>query len=830
MTSVDVLIVTALPEEYDAARAAGLQFTAGSSAEWRKHDQTRSAPYETLQIPSTAGKPLTIALARPTRMGGRSTAPVTTALAERLNPQCLAMSGVCAGNPDAVALGDVVIAEMTYEYDEGKRAADDFVGDHRHLLLDDTWVRAAQEFSPHDLPSYGPITRDEATVWFLERLLAGDEPRSHPARPRYFPDGTWRTWPAEMQTEGLIERSGQGWALTDDGRRFIQQRMYDDVDGPDRLPFSVKVAPMASGSAVVKDGLTWAHLAQMGVRTVAALEMEAATVATVARQQQIRFWLVVKGVMDHADPRKDDRYKRFAARASAEVLYALVTRLVAPRPTGELDGRFGPATDMSRRAISDAPAAMVAGVPVLASSLDDLTDAHRRTLQLVSELFGQNDAWPVFNLIDRPLRRQGIDAAKAVRTMPAGLLVGVRGNTEPMRDDLIQLTVRGMASCQGTEQDVDLLFAVTRWAAALDEEFDPGDNPTATARLTSRDVADHFQLGGDGARVLRRLYATLRVQRWGLGSGGGQPDDWWWEIDRDIQRFAAVTTAEEYDQARATWLAETTPAPRVAQAQPAADNGPTVPGVRRATPVERLDQLAATDPVPDASARVNGRLYLVISPRAADDALGAICTPSATAELNAAVERAIAARPREAPFAPDFSTGSWRRSSRGIHRTDGVREDSSVRETSLLALTVCEDGSVTVLCGRATDHARPAWKPLGGPEPYATRPVMFPDLLLGLTHSALALAVDLGQRFANYDGPWDIGLRLTGIKHVIAYDYVRSGDEDMVHPYDEDTYQRIVTTTSTDLSVDAAETTERLVASLLRALTIDSRYLPYRKR
>jgi len=32
----------------------------------------------------------------------------------------------------------------------------------------------------------------------------------------------------------------------------------------------------------------------------------------------------MKGVMDHADPRKDDRFKPFAARASAEALRAFL--------------------------------------------------------------------------------------------------------------------------------------------------------------------------------------------------------------------------------------------------------------------------------------------------------------------------------------------------------------------------------------------------------------------------------------------------------------------------------------------------------------------------
>ncbi|MCA2216914.1 hypothetical protein [Jidongwangia harbinensis] len=49
-------------------------------------------------------------------------------------------------------------------------------------------------------------------------------------------------------------------------------------------------------------------------------------VRTVAETQGVPHRLVVEGVMDHADPAADDRYRRFAARASAEVLCALLDR------------------------------------------------------------------------------------------------------------------------------------------------------------------------------------------------------------------------------------------------------------------------------------------------------------------------------------------------------------------------------------------------------------------------------------------------------------------------------------------------------------------------
>jgi nucleoside phosphorylase len=324
MDRVDVLIVAALPMEFDAARA--------QVPEWTPADPDGSHPYLRGEYRCADGRRLAVALARPTRMSGRHTGPLATTLAGKLRPDCLAMPGVCAGNPAEVALGDVVVAEMTYEYDEGKLTADGFVGDHRQYQLDDRWVRAAQDLDPSGLPGYGPASEAEAANWLLERLYLGQEPAKHPAFRSYFPAGAWQPRTAAVEARGHIARAGAGWVLSEAGRAHIERVRYDDVYGPERLPFAVAVAPMASGSYVAKDGEHWRRLAAMGVRSVTGLDMEAATIATVAHTQRVPHWLVAKGVMDHADPEKDDRYKGFAARASAQVLFALLDRLAGRSP------------------------------------------------------------------------------------------------------------------------------------------------------------------------------------------------------------------------------------------------------------------------------------------------------------------------------------------------------------------------------------------------------------------------------------------------------------------------------------------------------------------
>ncbi len=338
MSGIDVLIITALQEEHDASRAAGL--AAGRAgvgiAAWEDRGAGTPTPY--LLGGYTAGG-LTVALARPTRMGGTATSPTASRLATELKPRCLAMCGVCAGNPGDVALGDVIVAEMTYAYDEGKRKEGGVEGDHRQYPMADAWVRAAQEFDVVGLPSYGKASAAEARSWILERLYAGDDPVKHPARPRYFPGKTWESRVRDLEKNGLVRREGLRLILTDKGHARVEETLFFATAAPKQLPFRVKVGPIASGNVVVKDGVTWGHLKDWGVRSVLGLEMEAATIGSIAHRLHIPGWVVVKGVMDHADPRKDDRYKPFAARASAEVLFKLLPVLLsaapgAPRPEG----------------------------------------------------------------------------------------------------------------------------------------------------------------------------------------------------------------------------------------------------------------------------------------------------------------------------------------------------------------------------------------------------------------------------------------------------------------------------------------------------------------
>jgi nucleoside phosphorylase len=284
MTDIDVLIVAALRMEFDAARDAGLACAGGPGVSaWEKHD-IETPPYYAGTYVGADGRRMRVALARSTRTGATSTSPLVAALAARLRPGCLAMCGVCAGNPGEVSLGDVIIAEMAYQYDEGKRGDEGFELDLRPIPMADDWVRVAQDMLPDALPSFGEASLEDAERWLLERLMLREDPAHHPARARYLPAARWRPVIEDLQRRDIVRREGMTLHLTAAGLERAQADRFYNPSPPKVLPFAIHTGPMARGNAVVKDGVSWSDLQRHGVRKVLGLEMEAATIATAAHK------------------------------------------------------------------------------------------------------------------------------------------------------------------------------------------------------------------------------------------------------------------------------------------------------------------------------------------------------------------------------------------------------------------------------------------------------------------------------------------------------------------------------------------------------------------
>lgn len=334
MLQFDVLLVTAVLDEYQAVIAAG-----GDEDAWTKTTASTGLVLAYKDLAGADGKPRTIAVTQALAMGGAS---AVAAVAELLKPhevQCLAMCGTCAGKRGEVELGDVIVAERVWQYGAGKRKASTVRGKRvvheqedieMYRLQPPAWKQKAERFEVDVNAAWlklRPRAMEAQSDWVLERLIKGRDPRTDRARKVKCPDFDR----AVARLRGLKLIKQRTLELTADGRKYVAALLQKHGNRlPKPIPFKVHTAPMASGSQVMADDEIFVRLST-AVRKVLGVEMEAAAIGALAYMKSLPYSVVMKGVMDHADHDKDDRFKKFAARASAEVLLAFVREHVPPR-------------------------------------------------------------------------------------------------------------------------------------------------------------------------------------------------------------------------------------------------------------------------------------------------------------------------------------------------------------------------------------------------------------------------------------------------------------------------------------------------------------------
>lgn len=355
---VDVLFVCALPEEAAAVRevvADGFLGCPGVAA-WAERDDLDRTAYRYGRFIVDEQTSFTVALAELSRMGAEAASLVLGTLVERLKPACLAMTGVCAGHPSKVALGDVIIADPVYHCLQGKQTLRGLQPDIRTYEPDSLWVRAASRLTVEDLSRFARPTAEEGHLWLLSCLADGMDPRDRVERVRYLPNEDWRSALEALEAEGLISSDTAGLRLTKAGLARIRHHRLLYPDGPASLPFEVVVGAIASGP-YVDDSNPWSGLEWGGVRKVIGYEMEAISFGSAARDLGLSYWIVAKGVMDYASG-KSDSHKEFAAHASAEVAWKFLVERCRDQPQSVL------------RSVARAPSSVPTALPQ--SNLQDV--------------------------------------------------------------------------------------------------------------------------------------------------------------------------------------------------------------------------------------------------------------------------------------------------------------------------------------------------------------------------------------------------------------------------------------------------------------------------
>lgn len=334
---VDALIVTAVEDEYEAVLA--VETGAVAAGAWQRREGPTRLEVAFHEFTGERGV-IRIAVTQALGMGGVNAIDAAARLIEAYHVRCLAMCGVCAGRRGDVELGDVIIADRLWQYDAGKRkVAVDAEGRRTvreqsdidmYKIQPPEWKQAAERFRIDEGAAWlaaRPRSWAEQSNWILERVLSKADPATDPEQAARCPDydkAIARLWTKGLLVDGTL-------MLTDAGRDHIR-RLLTLHRGtlPEPKPLRLHVGPIASGNKVMEDAEVFPLLAD-SVRKVLGVEMEAAAIGALASSSDLDFSVVMKAVMDHADPDKSDNFKAFAARASAECLIAFLRQHLPPR-------------------------------------------------------------------------------------------------------------------------------------------------------------------------------------------------------------------------------------------------------------------------------------------------------------------------------------------------------------------------------------------------------------------------------------------------------------------------------------------------------------------
>jgi nucleoside phosphorylase len=270
--SFDVCIVCALPEE---ARAFLEVVQQQCEVAFEKRISTQyKYDYQLATIKNDKDEPLNLHVSWLPRYGPQEMTLHLSRVLEECQPRIAIMTGICAGDEQHVQLGDLVVAERTFTYDNGKFTLDD----------------AGRKVHVYDTMTY------QLDANILQFLGLFDEWKPLVARLPPPPPEIGLKWP--------------------------EVRCH--------------IKPMASGSAVRTDNPF--EDVQAPVRGTIAIDMEGAAFGLVMNRHPLTRWLVVKGVCDYADRTKSDAYHDHAARTSAlyalGFIQAYVTHERLPRPDG----------------------------------------------------------------------------------------------------------------------------------------------------------------------------------------------------------------------------------------------------------------------------------------------------------------------------------------------------------------------------------------------------------------------------------------------------------------------------------------------------------------
>ncbi|MCL6397638.1 response regulator [Pectobacterium carotovorum subsp. carotovorum] len=251
----DVIFLTALPHtEYEAVMKLPL--------EWSEHQEVNDdSIYHTTNIVTSSGASLSVIATSLPHMGIASAAATTASLCVKFKPSLIIMTGICAGIVDKVNLGDILIADPTWDWGSGKLTVKDgtvqFLSQPTQIPLDPALRRKIQHISTSNT--------------YMNDIYSGWKGTRPPQNPK------------------------------------------------------VHIGPLATGAVVLEDPMTVELIKSQNRTTIGIEMEAFGVAAAVhyAGPNRPKF-LIAKSVCDFANPDKNDSWQHYAAYTSAHFAYYLL--------------------------------------------------------------------------------------------------------------------------------------------------------------------------------------------------------------------------------------------------------------------------------------------------------------------------------------------------------------------------------------------------------------------------------------------------------------------------------------------------------------------------
>jgi hypothetical protein len=173
-----------------------------------------------------------------------------------------------------------------------------------------------------------------------------------------------------------------------------------------------------------------------------------------------------------------------------------------------------------------------------------IQDQQRLYLQVIFDYFQEKAEWPTYRYVDRKLFNDtGIDAKEVSMSLPNGFANGFHFDNDLSNQAVLSLEAIRM--CNGSEGDLADFLTAVRFLIDVYRQSEE-DNPL----VTSADFKNHLPLTDEAIARVGKLIAGEGI----LWRSSSMPVDgsgiWQFNVDREVRRFAGVTSLEDYLERR----------------------------------------------------------------------------------------------------------------------------------------------------------------------------------------------------------------------------------------------------------------------------------------